>query len=87
MFSSLSRYIDTISIAHTSKKSIKRVSTGLFRPVYKASGYAMSADIAAFLANVGTGPLERLEWNAWAIEDSALGTILAGESEIAPQKA
>lgn len=42
----------------------------------------MSADIAAFLAAVGTEPLERLEWNGWAIEDSALGTILAGEASL-----
>lgn len=48
----------------------------------EASGYAMSADIAAFLAAVGTEPLERLEWNGWAIEDSALGTILAGEASL-----
>jgi hypothetical protein len=40
----------------------------------------MSADIAAFLASVGMASLAQLQWKAWAIEDSALGTILAGLS-------
>lgn len=29
-------------------------------------------------AGVGVGELSTLSWKAWAIEDSALGTILAG---------
>ncbi|CAE7354610.1 POGLUT1 [Symbiodinium sp. KB8] len=51
---------------------------GVYPPYPEASGYAMSSDIAAFLASVGTGALSDLSWNAWAIEDSAMGTILAG---------
>eukprot|EP00435_Cladocopium_sp_Y103_P018064 s1799_g4.t1 len=50
----------------------------VYPPYPEASGYAMSADIAAFLASVGVASLAQLQWNAWAIEDSALGTILAG---------
>ena len=52
----------------------------VYPPYPEASGYAMSSDLAAFLANVGIGVLEDLEWKAWSIEDSALGTILAGLS-------
>eukprot|EP00439_Symbiodinium_sp_Y106_P040409 s4733_g4.t4 len=51
---------------------------GVYPPYPEASGYAMSSDIAAFLASVGSGALSHLSWNAWAIEDSAMGTILAG---------
>ena len=50
----------------------------IYPPYPEASGYAMSADIASFLASVGTAALSNLQWNAWAIEDSALGTVLAG---------
>eukprot|EP00913_Durusdinium_trenchii_P000149 g134.t1 len=50
----------------------------VYPPYPEASGYAMSADLAAFLAGVGVGELSTLSWKAWAIEDSALGTILAG---------
>ena len=52
----------------------------VYPPYPEASGYAMSADIAAFLASVGQASLAQLQWKAWAIEDSALGTILAGLS-------
>jgi len=52
----------------------------IYPPYPEASGYAMSADLAAFLSNVGMGVLENLQWKAWSIEDSALGTILAGLS-------
>ena len=52
----------------------------VYPPYPEASGYAMSADIAAFLASLGIPPLAQLQWKAWAIEDSALGTILAGLS-------
>ena len=52
----------------------------VYPPYPEASGYAMSADIAAFLASVGMASLAQLQWKAWAIEDSALGTILAGLS-------
>ncbi|CAE7268186.1 POGLUT1 [Symbiodinium natans] len=51
---------------------------GVYPPYPEASGYAISSDIAAFLASVGSGALSELHWNAWAIEDSAMGTILAG---------
>ena len=52
----------------------------VYPPYPEASGYAMSADIAAFLASVGMASLAQLQWKAWAIEDTALGTILAGLS-------
>eukprot|EP00434_Breviolum_minutum_P000045 symbB.v1.2.000038.t1/scaffold12.1/size699752/18 len=52
----------------------------IYPPYPEASGYAMSADLAVFLSNVGMGVLENLQWKAWSIEDSALGTILAGLS-------
>lgn len=53
----------------------------VYPPYPEASGYAMSADIAAFLASVGEpGALAQLHWKAWAIEDTALGTVLAGLS-------
>eukprot|EP00931_Biecheleriopsis_adriatica_P008550 TRINITY_DN109707_c0_g1_i1.p1 TRINITY_DN109707_c0_g1~~TRINITY_DN109707_c0_g1_i1.p1 ORF type:complete len:720 (-),score=124.06 TRINITY_DN109707_c0_g1_i1:100-1935(-) len=50
----------------------------VYPPYPEASGYAMSASVAAFLAGVGQDALSSLSWKAWAIEDAALGTILAG---------
>jgi len=34
----------------------------IYPPYPEASGYAMSADLAAFLSNVGMGVLENLQW-------------------------
>lgn len=50
----------------------------VYPPYPEASGYAMSASVAAYIAGVGEGTLATLAWNAWAIEDAAMGTILAG---------
>lgn len=51
----------------------------VYPPYPEASGYAISAPVAAFLAGVGSpGPLAALGWKPWAIEDAALGTALAG---------
>lgn len=53
----------------------------VYPPYPEASGYAMSASVAAFLAAIGDPAmfsLARLRWRSWAIEDSSLGTILAG---------
>jgi len=51
-----------------------------YPPYPEASGYAMSAAVAAFLAGVGEegGALAPLAWKSWAIEDAAMGTALAG---------
>mmetsp|Transcript_39648 Transcript_39648/g.91523 ORF Transcript_39648/g.91523 Transcript_39648/m.91523 type:complete len:710 (+) Transcript_39648:72-2201(+) len=50
----------------------------VYPPYPEASGYVMSADVAAFIASIGDGSLKRLAWKAWAIEDAAMGTALAG---------
>merc|ERR1711924_480168 len=50
----------------------------IYPPYPEASGYAMSAAVAAFLAGVGAGDLAALSWKAWSIEDAAMGTVLAG---------
>ncbi|CAK0790013.1 unnamed protein product [Prorocentrum cordatum] len=50
----------------------------VYPPYPEASGYFMSAAVAAFIAGIGDGILASLSWKAWAIEDAALGTALAG---------
>lgn len=52
----------------------------VYPPYPEASGYAMTAAVAAFLAAAGSpgSGLQPLAWKAWAIEDAAFGTILAG---------
>eukprot|EP00927_Polykrikos_kofoidii_P039036 TRINITY_DN33477_c0_g1_i1.p1 TRINITY_DN33477_c0_g1~~TRINITY_DN33477_c0_g1_i1.p1 ORF type:complete len:338 (-),score=47.70 TRINITY_DN33477_c0_g1_i1:185-1165(-) len=52
----------------------------VYPPYPEASGYALSASVAAFLAGVGQpgSALMALNWKGWAIEDAALGTALAG---------
>eukprot|EP00933_Yihiella_yeosuensis_P004740 TRINITY_DN109147_c0_g1_i1.p1 TRINITY_DN109147_c0_g1~~TRINITY_DN109147_c0_g1_i1.p1 ORF type:complete len:195 (-),score=24.37 TRINITY_DN109147_c0_g1_i1:124-624(-) len=69
---------DTHNPQWNNRQYSQDLGVGVYPPYPEASGYAISAGIAAFLAGVGEGALSSLAWKAWAIEDAAMGTLLAG---------
>ncbi|CAE8612973.1 unnamed protein product [Polarella glacialis] len=69
---------DTFNPQWNNRRYSQDLGINVYPPYPEASGYAMSAGVAAFLAGVGEGALSTLAWKAWAIEDAVLGTVLAG---------
>ena len=69
---------DTFNPQWNNPRYVEDLGIGAYPPYAEASGYAMSASVAAFLAGVGAGELKALSWKSWGIEDAALGTLLAG---------
>lgn len=73
-------YNDTHNPQWNNRRYREDLGLRTYPPYPEASGYAMSASLAAFLAGVGqsNSALAPLAWKAWAIEDTAVGTALAG---------
>ena len=61
------RFWSTTATIHsgTTWNTAKTWACLVYPPYPEASGYAMSADIAAFLASVGMASLAQLQWKAW----------------------
>jgi hypothetical protein len=70
---------DTVNPQWNDPNFIDDVGLSVYPPYAEASGYALSASLAKFLATAASS--NSLSWKVgWAVEDSTFGMVLAGLS-------